>query len=174
MSTLIRTLLLCLPAMSISAQELPAGFGWFASMAGSCWVGQFPDGRTEHTQCYTSQFGKFVRGTASLAAVKEGTRQHAFEGDSVFAWDGPSGKIVYYIWGSDGSHRQLHAQFVGEELHFPVPSRTEPARVSYRSAWRRIDENTFEVRRERPQGDQWSNELTVIYRKRLHAGELSK
>ena len=150
----------------LSAQELPSGFGWFGSLVGMCWVGQFPDGRTEHTQCYTAQFGKFVRGTASLASVKDGGRQVIFEGDSLFVLDEASKQIVYYIWGSDGTHRQLHAQYLGDELHFPVPSRTDPSQVSHRSVWRRIDASTFEVRRERPKAGQWTTELTVTYRKR--------
>ena len=62
MAASFRMLLLCIPAAPRFAQELPPGFGWFRSVADSCWVGQFPDGRTEHTQCYTSQFGKFLRG----------------------------------------------------------------------------------------------------------------
>jgi hypothetical protein len=174
MTKLFPALLLCLPVTSFAAQELPTGFGWFGAMAGSCWVGRFPDGRTEHTQCYTSQFGKFLRGTASLASVKEGARHITFHGDSVFGWDEASKRIVYYIWASDGSHRQLHASYSGDELHFPVTSRTEPSEVLYRSVWRRVDADTLEVRRERPKGDQWSTELTVTYRRASPAGARSK
>lgn len=174
LTTILRALLLCLPAASLSAQELPVAFGWFGAMAGSCWIGQFPDGRTEHTQCYASQFAKFLRGTASLATVKDGIRQVMVEGDSVFAWDEASKTIIYYIWGSDGTHRQLHAKYVGGELHFPVTSRTDPSRVSYRSVWRRLDASTFEVRRERPREDQWTTELAVTYRKRPLAAEPTK
>ena len=166
MTALLRLLLLCVPAASLCAQELPAGFGWFLSVADSCWVGQFPDGRTEHTQCYTTQFGRFLRGSAALATVTDGKRSVTFEGDSVFAWDEASRRIVYYIWGSDGSHRQLHAEYAGDELHFPVPTRAEPAKISYRSAWRRIDAETIEVRRQRPAGADWTTELVVTYRKR--------
>lgn len=170
MTAVIRALLLgislCIPSASPYAQEVPAGFGWFGSVANTCWVGQFPDGRTEHTQCYTSQFGKFLRGTAALATIADGKRNVTFEGDSIFAWDEASKRIVYYIWGSDGSHRQLHAEYAGDELHFPVPMRADPARISYRSTWRRVNAETIEVRRERPTGDVWTTELTVTYRKR--------
>ena len=170
MTELARALLLgvafFMPAVSLSAQELPAGFGWFAAVANTCWVGQFPDGRTEHTQCYTSQFGKFLRGSAALATITDGRRNVTFEGDSVFAWDEASKRIVYYIWGSDGSHRQLSAEYAGDELHFPVPTRADPARLSHRSAWRRVDTETIEVRRQRPTGTEWTTELTVTYRKR--------
>jgi hypothetical protein len=48
---------------------------------------------------------------------------------------------------------------------FPVPSRADPATVAYRTVWRRLDADSFEVRRERPKGDAWATELTVVYRR---------
>ncbi len=152
------------PAAPAFSQSLQA-FRWFADLAGSCWTGPFPDGKTRHKQCYSVQYGKFLRGTASLIVEQEGASRAQFEGDSVFAWDTASGQITYYIWGSDGSHRQLAAQFVGDELVFPVPSRKAPSEIAYRSVWRRISADVFEVRRERPAGGAWSTELTVVYKR---------
>jgi hypothetical protein len=149
--------------MSAFAQETSQGFDWFGELAGSCWVGVFPDGVTEHTHCYSTQFGRFIRGTAALAELEEGKREVRFEGDSVFAWDESSRRIAYFIWGSDGSYRELEAEFMREELHFPVPRRDDAAQILYRSVWRRIDADTFEVRRERPVDGSWTTELTVVY-----------
>jgi hypothetical protein len=165
MSHVVRIAVLSLLAVGVCAQETPQRFNWFGALSGSCWVGVFADGVTEHTQCYTTQFGAFMRGTASLAERKDGKREVRFEGDSVFAWDESSRRIAYFIWGSDGSYRELEAEFVGAEIHFPVPSRDDPARILYRSVWRRIDTDTFEVRRERPGDDGWTTELTVVYRR---------
>ena len=152
-------------AGGVHAQTLPAELGWFATLAGTCWQGAFPDGATVHTQCYTTQFGKFLRGTATLEVTKDGARDVRFEGDSVFAWDAGAKRIAYTIWGSDGSLRTLAAHFDGDDLVFPVPDRADPAKVAFRSVWRRIDAASFEVRRERPHGDGWNRELTVVYRK---------
>jgi len=161
----VLTFALVLAAGATHAQSLPAGFGWFGSLAGSCWTGQFPDGKTRHTQCYSVQFGKFLRGTAALAVDKGEQYQTQFEGDSVFAWDDTAKRIAYYIWGSDGNHSRLEAFFVGEELAFPVASRKDPSQIAYRSVWRRIDEHSFEVRRERPNANGWTTDLTVLYRR---------
>ena len=136
-------------------------FGWFADTVGSCWVGTFPDGKTRHTHCYTAQFGHFIRGTAALSV--EGTDK--FSGDSVFAWDPNERRIVYYLWASDGSHSSHEARYAGQELAFPIQSRKEPGKVAYRSVWRRIDADSFEVRREVPDGAGWKTELTVVYRR---------
>ena len=111
-------------ALPLNAQELPAGFGWFRNVVGYCWVGLLPDGTTEHTHCYTSQFGRFIRGTSTLVQTKGGNKVTAFEGDSLFAWDDKERRIAYYIWASDGSHRQLNAELSGDE--FTVPYRRVP------------------------------------------------
>ena len=141
------------------------GFGWFASLVGSCWAGSFPDGRTRHTQCYTSQYDRFLRGTAQLATEQDGATKEQFAGDSVFARDEATSRIVYYIWGSNGSHGRHEAFYEGEELVFPVQRKDDPAATAYRSVWRRIDADTFEVRREVPEGAGWKTELTVVYRR---------
>lgn len=151
--------------LAAAARATEPDFRWFDSLAGSCWVATFPDGRTVHTQCYTRQFGKFMRGSARLESEREGQRSTQFEGDSMFAWDQSTRKIAYFIWGSNGSYRQLDAHCVDEELFFPVPGRTDPTQIAYRSVWRRMGENSFEVRRERLSAGAWGVDVKVVYRK---------
>ena len=166
MKSLLAILLLsCAASTGAQAPAALAQFGWFAELAGACWSGRFPDGKTVHTQCYTTQFDRFLRGTATLAVDRDGRLERQFEGDSLFAVDRNSGRIVYFIWGSDGSHGRLEASWLGDELAFPVPSRKDPAQIAYRSVWRRLAPDAFEVRRERPAGAAWSTEFTVTYRK---------
>jgi hypothetical protein len=165
MTRLAAAILFLVAAPGALAQPGVAGFGWFAEMAGSCWAGDFPDGKTRHTQCYTTQFGKFMRGTASLLAEKDGRQHVIFEGDSMFAWDEAGKRMVYYIWGSDGNHGRHEGSYAGEELVFPVVSRADPSTVVSRSVWKRLDRDTFEVRRERPSGSEWNTILKVTYRR---------
>lgn len=165
MSRLVAFAMFLVSPLLAQSQSLPQGFGWFATLAGSCWSADFPDGKTRHEQCYTTQFNRFMRGTATLAAEKDGTHVIAFSGDSHFAWNEVKRAMDYYIWGSDGSYRQLEARYEGDELHFPIPSRTEPQKVSLRSVWRRVDSNTFEVRRERLADGAWKQEFAVTYRR---------
>ena len=140
-------------------------FGWLVELAGSCWSGTFPDGETVHSHCYTTQFDRFVRGTASLSGTHDGKQVVRFSGDSVFAWDATNKRIVYYIWGSDGSHGRHEAYYEGEDLYFPVRSTRDPGRIAFRSVWHRIDPDSFTVRREVPAGQGWRSELEVLYRR---------
>lgn len=140
-------------------------FGWFADLVGSCWQGTFPDGKTQHTHCYTPQFDQFIRGSATLAGDHNGIMQDKFFGDSVFAWDEKNRRMTYYIWGSDGSHGRHEALYEGEDLSFPVHARDDSSRLVSRSLWHRLDATSFEVRRQVPVADGWKTELTVVYRK---------
>ena len=160
---LCRTIALMLVCAAGAGNAVAQEFGWFAQLVGSCWKAVFPDGTTTHRQCYSRQFGKFIRGTAELKNRNEGKEVMQFQGDSLFAWDSSSASINYYIWGSDGSHRQLSAQYVNEELHFPVPSREDPTKIAVRSVWRRLSDTKFEVRRERPTAEGWNVDLRVTY-----------
>jgi hypothetical protein len=63
-------LVLLLVAVASPAQtpgDPLAPFGWFKDLAGSCWSGSNEDGKTLDTQCYSVQFGRFLRGTINLS-----------------------------------------------------------------------------------------------------------
>ena len=142
----------------------PPDFGWFGDLVGSCWTGRMPDGKTEHTQCYTKQYDRFIRGTATLSIEREGKWRAVFAGDSLFAGEPSGQRLSYYIWGTDGQHRALEANYFGDgELVFPMPSRDDPSKIAFRSVWKRVDKDRFEVRRERPVSEKWVPELTVMY-----------
>jgi hypothetical protein len=158
---------------SLAAATPLEKFGWFADVVDACWAGTFPDGKTQHSHCYSAQFDQFIRGTATLSGDTDGTFTEQFRGDSLFTWDEAEKKIVYYIWGSDGSHRRLEAHYEGRVLAFPVPSKTDSATIAYRSLWRRVDDSTIEVHRQVPLSPEegspmepgWRTELTVVYHK---------
>jgi len=163
----LRSLMLLLACLFQVALAHAQDFGWFSQVVGACWKGTFPDGTTSHRHCYSRQFETFIRGTSELHALREGKQLTVFQGDSLFAWNASSGTIQYYVWGTDGNHRQLSAQYEKDELHFPVPSRQDPSKMAFRSVWRRLNESSFEVRRERPSGDGWSVDLRVVYRREV-------
>jgi hypothetical protein len=158
---------------SLAAAPPLAKFGWFSGVVDACWVGTFPDGKTRHSHCYSAQFDQFIRGSATLSGDHQGIWTEQFWGDSVFAWDEAAKKIVYYIWGSDGSHSRHEAWYEGQDLVFPVHSKTAPGTIAYRSLWRRVDDSTIEVKRQVPAGSlgnagggpSWETEFTVVYRK---------
>jgi hypothetical protein len=169
--------LLALPMLCLAVDPVPAAdppkaqppappdFGWLSDLVGSCWVAKLPDARL-HTQCYSRQFGHFIRSAATLSQEIDGTWRPIFAGDSVFAADAAR-HIVYFTWGSDGGYRQLTAHYEGDQIVFPVAARATPQRVANRTLWKRLDKDSFEVRREKAgdDGKSWTEDLKITYRR---------
>jgi hypothetical protein len=65
--------LLATMATAGDAPPAAAQFGWFGTLAGSCWHGEYPGGGGD-TQCYAWQYGRYLRGTIAIEAPgRDGT-----------------------------------------------------------------------------------------------------
>ena len=150
------------PAGGPATPEANPEFGWFRMVAGKCWRGEYPAGGGD-TQCYEWQYDRYLRGTISITLVGKDGAPLAISGDSVFDWDAKAGRIRYSNWSTSGSLQHGEAYYENGILRFPdVRSRDEEPRA--RSSWRRIDDDSFEVTRERREGDAWTAEFSVTYR----------
>jgi hypothetical protein len=163
-----RTLILVLLLASASAlaQMSPsplAAAGWFATLAGACWRGEHPSGKSSDTQCYETQYGRYIRGTIKVQDDK-GTL--LTEGDSVFAPDSKSGRIAYSQWASNGSYGTGEMAVDGPVLRFQHRQAEGAARIRF--TWSRLDADSFRVSRERRLDDgKWKEEFGVVYH-RVH------
>jgi len=143
--------------------ELTAEFGWLGTLAGDCWRGDYASGGGD-TQCYAWQYGRYLRGTIAIDAVRKDDAPFKLNGDSVFAVDAKTRRIRYASWSDTGNLLFAEAYYDGELLHFPdVKSRDEEPGA--RSTWRRIDADSFEVTRENRDGEQWKPGFRVVYRR---------
>ena len=146
-------------ASSIADDEVDSpvsNFGWFADRTGSCWAGRHPDGKTTDTQCYSTQYGRPLRGTIKLHGMDGGQAVASFEGDSVYAWGTKAGKIRHSFWANDGSYGTAKAHLEGDTIVFSVSDPNDSTRVVARSVWRRIDADRFTVTRERMKDGAWT------------------
>ncbi len=131
-------------------------FRWFGQLAGSCWKATHPDGKTSDVQCYTSQYGKFIRGSIKVSPGN-------FEGESLYWWDAKNNRVAYQQWASNGLVARGEATFDGEAMLYidaPRPGTTESMS---RSAWRRVDAKTFTVSREQREAGAWKEAFKVTY-----------
>jgi len=139
-------------------------FGWFRDMAGHCWSGTYPDGKTSDTQCYSVQFGRLLRGTIKLSGMHGNSPVENFEGDSVYAWNQKTNRAQYTFWASDGTYGTGEMYREGDRLIFP-PTAAADSPGAMRSVWRRVDADSFIVAREKRQGGTWSKVFEVTYRR---------
>ena len=100
-------LLLC---AALSAQDkpgTPAGtapgkLDAFAPLIGRDWTAPLPKGNLTDTQRFEWMYGKkFIRNTH---AVKTAKGEVVYEGETVYAWDARSGRIVWWYWNASGGY----------------------------------------------------------------------
>jgi hypothetical protein len=154
-----------LAAVAAGGDAPPGGvdFGWFGTLAGHCWRGEYATGGGD-TQCYAWQYGRYLRGTIAIETPGKDGAPFRLSGDSVFDVDAKSGRLRYSNWSDAGSLQHGEAYYDGDLLHFPdVKSRDEEPRT--RATWRRIDADAFEVTRERREGEEWKPLFSVTYRR---------
>jgi len=161
-------LLLGLVTVAASAEEQPSAdplepFGWFKDMAGYCWSGMHPDGKTTDTQCYSVQFGRILRGTIKLSGTSDDNKPVNFEGDSVYVWNPKIDRVQYTLWANDGTYGTGEMLVIGDHLVFPPANADTPGAT--RLVWQRVDANSFIVMRERRQQGTWSKVFEVTYRR---------
>jgi len=164
--TMLATIAAALLSLAAAAQAPqpaadPMGpFKWFGGLAGACWKGDHPDGKTSDTQCFQKQYNRFVRGTIKIASGP-----NVFEGDSLFWWDAKNNKVGYTQWASNGFVHTSEAAFEGDKLVFLDRPKAGTTDVNGRAVWTRVDANTYQVSREQRDGPNWKSQFLVVYKR---------
>lgn len=154
-----------------SAEFPPGHFGWLAELAGSCWQGTYPDGETTDTQCYSSQYGRYLRGTIAIRPRAAGGK--SYEGDSVFAWDPKAPELDFHYWSSEGSNGVSRGVVAADTIIFSNAPSTDAAKPPRRSVWRRLSPDSYRVTVQEQSGEAWSDRLAVTYSRLTdHAGDV--
>lgn len=153
------------PARAAELTDPLARFSWLRELSGACWSGTYPDGSMKDTQCYETQFGRYVRGTAELVPLVDNAPRPGHKGDSVFAWDAANDRITYFFWSDAGAFGTAEALVDGDRIVFPTPARPGTSAPPSRTVWSRIDADSFRVVREKKEGEGWKPTLTVTYRR---------
>ncbi len=142
--------------------ELP-GLAWLGDLAGACWTGSTTEGKVKDTQCYGTQYGRFLRGTIQLGNQGGEAGKSPYEGDSVWAWDPKKKKISFYYWSSAGTFGVSEGFVEGEVIRFPDPPKLDARQPPTRSTWIRLDENSYKVIREKKIKGAWKETASVVY-----------
>ena len=151
-------------AATAAAEDLPDGaFGWMDDLAGYCWSATYPDG-TRDTQCYATQFDRYLRGTIEIVAPPGAGGRPPYRGDSVFVWEPARSEIVFHYWSSAGSNGVITGRVDGEQLVFPGISRNGEAPQT-RTVWTRIDADSYRVVQQRLNGETWADGVSLVYRR---------
>ena len=156
------SLLLALLATPAPAALPPGAYGWMADLAGSCWSAAYADG-TRDTQCYSSQYDRYLRGTIELVPPP-GSGRPPYRGDSIAFWDPERSEIAVHFWSDAGNRGVMTGRVEGGQLLFMGPARGD-APPAARTVWTRIDADAYRVVQQRREGEAWRDALTLVYRR---------
>ena len=113
----------------------------FGFLLGSCWRGTFPDGRASDEHCFEPLFGgQFVRDRHVVSGGKE-----PYSGETTYAWDAASRRIVYWYIASDGAYSTGHAEEQGDAIVFPEAHVSASGTRELRNVWRRTGADTYRI-----------------------------
>jgi hypothetical protein len=143
-------LLLFAPSFALAQPD--AGYQPLAFLAGHCWKGAFPGGRTDE-HCFTWIYdGKFLRDRHTVRA--EGKPDAA--GESIYFWDSAAKRLEYLYIESDGGFSRGPVSIDNEVLVFPDTSFVEKGKTMvYRSRWQRSGASAYDVVTEFQAKDGW-------------------
>jgi hypothetical protein len=142
--------LLFAPGLTFAQPD--AGYQPLAFLAGHCWKGAFPGGRTDE-HCFTWIYdGKFLRDRHTVRA--EGKADAL--GESIYLWDSTAKQLEYLYIESDGGFSRGPVSIDNEALVFPDTSFVEKGKTMvYRSRWQRSGANAYDVLTEFKSKDSW-------------------
>jgi hypothetical protein len=124
----------------LAAQSTPAAaLRPFGFLLGGCWRGTFPDGRATDEHCFESLFGgQFVRDRHVVSGGKE-----PYSGETTYAWDAASRRIIYWYIASNGAYSTGHAEGQEDSIVFPEVHVSGSGTRELRNVWRRTGADSY-------------------------------
>lgn len=138
-------------------------FAPLAFLAGSCWSGTFPDGRTVDKHCFSWMYdGAFLR---DVHVVKAPDRPD-YRGETIYHWDGDAGVIAYRYYNSLGGVSDGVVRIEGDLLVFPSETyRNGDVVQVFRSSWKRNDSGGYLAITEEKADGGWKESLRIGFKR---------
>jgi len=148
-----------LAALGVRAAAEPAPYEPLAFLVGHCWKGSFPGGAATDEHCFSWIYGgKFVR---DEHVVHRDGKPDEF-GESIYVWDGAARQLQYLYIESAGGFSRGTVASEGDALVFPPTRYVEKgAEQTYRSRWRHVAADAYEVVTEFQVRDGWVPGFTL-------------
>ena len=146
-----------------AAEGAPANpYQPLAFLVGHCWRGAFPDGHVPDEHCFSWLYGgKFV---GDVHVVDSGGGKQD-RGESICVWDSVARQLQYLYIESGGGFSRGTVSAEGDSLVFPAAHYTDNgAEQTYRSRWRRVGADGYDVVTEISENNAWTPGFTVHMR----------
>jgi hypothetical protein len=146
----IKTLLIATTAVlgavaaAAGADAPVAGYQPLAYLVGHCWRGSFPGGAVSDEHCFSWVYGgKFVR---DQHTVHHADGKPDDLGESIYVWDTATQQLQYLYIESAGGFSRGTVTSEADALVFPATPYVEKGVTqTYRSRWRRVGADAYDV-----------------------------
>jgi hypothetical protein len=141
---------------------VPDHFRPLEFLAGSCWAGSFPDGKSTDEHCFEWVFdGKFIRDRHVVRG-----RSQPYAGETIFAWDAKDRRVVFWYWNSRGGFSTGHVEYTDEGIVFPERHTTEKGVQEMKAVWKRAGPDAYRVHQAERAGNEWKTLWTMELKRR--------
>jgi len=134
-----------------------------AFLAGQCWRGTMPDGKTTDTHCFDWLLnGHYLRDHH----VVRSTGRPDYVGESLYYFDYERKQVAYIYYENAGNYSRGLMMGDDKRLVFPDAQFVMPnSKLTYRANWTRLDDNSYQATSEFLKGGKWELEQTVKFSK---------
>ena len=145
--TRITALVCAIACAGLGAQAAPSpAFEPLAFLAGHCWKGDMPDGKSTDEHCFAWIYdGKFLR---DRHVVKAGEKT-LHEGETIYYLNAASGEVEYLYINDTGGYSIGRVTPEAGALAFPAAVLLGPGKpIGFRGRWSRAGDDAYDVLRE--------------------------
>jgi hypothetical protein len=145
--------LFSLSIAGVAGADSPGPYQPLVFLAGSCWKGNLPTAGQTDEHCFSWMYGgKFLRDRHTVRSA--GQPDHL--GESIYFWNSEAKQLEYLYVESDGGFSRGVVSVQSDAVVFPpTPYIEEGHTSSYRSRWREVGADAYEVVTEFQSGDSW-------------------
>ncbi|MBL8644900.1 MAG: hypothetical protein JNK21_13275 [Rhodospirillaceae bacterium] len=136
----------------------------FAYLAGSCWEGPFPDGKSTDQHCYTwIQEGSYLRDQHQVIGANP-----PYYGETTYYWDHDAKVVKYIYWSKGGGYSTGSAIPHEGGVKYPDERYVGPeGEILVRAESKKIDENSYQQHAEMKGKDgTWTTFVNSTYKRK--------
>lgn len=163
-TTLFALLFGLLAAFPVTGQD-DAHFEPFSRLAGSCWVGSFPNG-VKDRHCWEWALGRtYLKDVHELQGASQ-----PYEGETFYGWDEESGLVRFWYFNSaggrsEGSVEKLDGEdrwLLVENYSGATPGSTDARAIEMRN-FVTFDDDAYSVISEERRGSAWQEVMAIRF-----------
>jgi hypothetical protein len=152
---------------TVDAAQAETAFAPLAFLAGSCWEGQFADGKAVDRHCFRWVFeGKILRDRHRVRAGAEAPPSPTdYKGETIYSIDPKAKGLIYRYFNGEGEVIDGRVEAAGGKIVFPSVMETSAGPVRIRAIWTPAGPDAYESTEEQYKNGKWERMFSRTMRR---------